>query len=78
MTPEPLESNGSSFATETLHDVVDAGREMFAAGERVVRDIESLRRASGRGSRFRINPYFLLGISIGVCVFLAAKARSRA
>jgi len=65
--------------SETIQDVIRAGRQMFAAGERLIRDLDRLRSGSTRGadwnSEFTGHPYVWVAASVGACLLLAAMFR---
>jgi hypothetical protein len=67
-------------ASETLHHVIDSGRQMFRAGERVINEIDHLwqtaKRAEGTHG-IRARRLWMVGIMAGVCLAIAARMRSR-
>jgi hypothetical protein len=69
-------------ASETLHHVIDSGRQMFRAGERVIDELDHLWQTTkrvngggGQGSRQR--RLWIIGIMAGVCLAIAARVRAR-
>ena len=64
--------------SEALQEMVDSGRVMFEAGQRMMRGFKRLRE-SPEGSEWRLgdHPYLILGASIGALVLIGALLRSR-
>ncbi len=71
-------------ASETLHHVIDSGRQMFRAGERVVDEIERLWHSTRQGSSMggmnvgggRQRRLWIVGVMAGVCLAIAVRMRS--
>jgi hypothetical protein len=68
-------------ASATLHHVIDSGRQMFRAGERVIDEIDHLwqtsKRVEGATQGSRARRLWIIGIMAGVCLAIAARIRSR-
>ncbi len=69
-------------ASETLHHVIDSGRQMFNAGERVIDELDHLwqtaKRSDMGGSQGgRARRLWIIGIMAGVCLAIAARMRAR-
>jgi len=69
-------------ASATLHHVIDSGRQMFRAGERVIDELDHLwqtARRSGDGTpqSTRQRRLWMVGIMAGICLAIAARVRSR-
>lgn len=65
-------------ASETLHHVIDSGRQMFEAGERVIDEIDRLwqsTRQSGGATQGRQRRLWMVGILAGVCLAVAVRLR---
>jgi hypothetical protein len=63
---------------EALQEVVESGRVMLNAGQRMVRGFKRLRE-SPEGSQWKLDehPYLILGASIGALFLIGALLRSR-
>jgi len=68
-------------ASETLHHVIDSGRQMFRAGERVIDELDHLwqttKRVNGAPQGSRQRRLWIIGIMAGVCLAIAARMRAR-
>ncbi|HLH38755.1 MAG TPA: hypothetical protein VKX39_06375 [Bryobacteraceae bacterium] len=65
---------------DLIRDVIETGRNMFAAGKRLLDDLERLRTNAGESEwrfEFRKHPYLWIGASVGACLLLAAMLRSK-
>jgi len=73
------ENGGVPSTNETIQDVIQTGREMFAAGERLIRGLDRLRSGGPRGSEWKgqlaDHPYVWIAASVGACLLLAAVFR---
>jgi hypothetical protein len=66
---------------DVLHDVIQTGRVMFAAGERLLRNLDYLRGRAKEESDWRFeftdHKYLWVAASVGACLLLAAMLRPR-
>lgn len=66
-------------ASETLHHVIDSGRQMFAAGERVIDELDRLwqstKHAGGGTASGRQRRLWMVGIMAGVCLAIAVRLK---
>lgn len=77
---DPLEP-GLPSTGEIMRDVIQTGREMFVAGQRLIRDLDRLRGSAAEESEWRVeftdHPYLWIAASVGACLLLAAMFRPR-
>ena len=65
-------------ASETLHHVIESGRQMYRAGERVVDELDRLWHStkSPLGGQGRQRRLWMIGIVAGICLAVAVRMRS--
>ncbi len=63
--------------SEALQEVVDSGRIMYEAGQRMIRGFQRLRRGEESDWQLREHPYFLLGLAVGALMLFGAWMRHR-
>ena len=77
---EPFEPEVPS-THEVIRDVIQAGRVMFDAGQRLLRGLDHLRGSAAEESdwhfEFRNDKYLWVAASVGACLLLAALLRRR-
>jgi alpha-beta hydrolase superfamily lysophospholipase len=77
---DPFETEVPS-TSEVIQDFIQSGRVMFAAGQRMIRDLDRLRGSAAAEGEWRVelteHPYFWIGVSVGACLLMAAMFRPR-
>ncbi len=63
--------------SEALQEVVDSGRIMYEAGQRMIRGFQRLRRGQESEWHMGEHPYFLIGLAVGALVLFGALMRHR-
>lgn len=65
---------------EVIRDVIETGRVMFAAGQRLIRNLERLRGGAEDAEwrfEFSEHPYLWVAGAVGACLVVAAMLHSR-
>lgn len=65
---------------EVIRDVIETGREMFAAGQRLIHHLERLRGGAEDAEwrfEFSEHPYLWVAGAVGACLVVAAMLHTR-
>ena len=76
-TYEPFEPRNPTPG-ELIREVIQTGQQMFAAGHRLLDNLDRLRGSAGESEwriEFRKHPYLWIAAGVGACLLLAAMFR---
>jgi hypothetical protein len=75
MTTSHVDQNDvARVAADTFQDVVESGRQMYAAGQRIMHDLQDLRTHVRRRTEWRMgdHPWAMLGLCVASALLIAA------